>query len=374
MITVTLHRNGQYWQAKWRDGTGKQKGKSLGNVDKVTARAAKVKARRLEDDLNAGRDADRQNMGLQAYCDWFLENRTNISEGTRELYGYTIRYLVAHFGPNRRIGSITRAEAEEWRTAMAKGVLVHANNRKCGAPAESTVCRSCRDAKVIFKKAARTGFILYNPFDELQSSSPAPDKTWAYIDRATLAKILDVCPTVDWRLFLALCRLAGLRKSEALRLRWEDIDFTSHRLTVTNPGNAKDTKHRTRTVPIDPMLYSLLFEAYNDGQAGEWVCSGARSTAMHRVIEKICKLAGIEPYTKPCHTLRKNCETDWSEKYPIQAVTDWLGNSPQVALAHYLRTEDGLFDKAAGVVSDENVHNSVPNRNAASSKALQIKG
>ena len=74
------------------------------------------------------------------------------------------------------------------------------------------------------------------------------------------------------------------------------------------------------------------------------------------------RLAGIEPYTKPCHTLRKNCETDW------------LGNGPQVALAHYLRTEDALFDKAAGVNSNENVHKNVHNPQPESGNSPINKG
>jgi len=352
MITVTLHRNGQYWQAKWRDGTGKQKGKSLGNVDKVTARAAKVKARRLEDDLNAGRAVPGQAMGLEHYCKMFMANRTDLAESTRELYDQTIRYLIGHFGKGRKIDSITRADAKAWRTKLAKGKLVHVNKRKCGAPAEATVCRSCRDAKVMFGEASDDDLILFNPFDRLRSTAPTPDKTWAYIDRATLAKMLDACPTVGWRAFLALCRLAGLRQGEALRLRWEDVDLVNHRLTVQNPNATKDTKNRTRQVPLDVELYSLLFEAYHNGDGGELVCDGVGGD-IHRAVNRICQRAGVKSYSKPCHTLRKNCETDWSEKYPIQAVTEWLGNSVEVAMKHYVRAEDSLFEKAAGITEAE---------------------
>jgi len=142
------------------------------------------------------------------------------------------------------------------------------------------------------------------------------------------------------------------RLGELQGLRWEDVDLVSHRLTVQNPNATQDTKNHTRTVPIDPMLYGLLFEAYHNGDGGELVCDGVGGD-IHRAVKRICQRGGVKPYAKPCHTLRKNCETDWSEKYPIQAVTEWLGNSVEVAMKHYVRAEDSLFEKAAGITEAE---------------------
>jgi hypothetical protein len=44
--------------------------------------------------------------------------------------------------------------------------------------------------------------------------------------------------------------------------------------------------------------------------------------------------------------LRASRETELVEKYPVQVVTAWLGNTPSVAMRHYLMTTDEHFDAA----------------------------
>jgi len=36
------------------------------------------------------------------------------------------------------------------------------------------------------------------------------------------------------------------------------------------------------------------------------------------------------------------------EEYPIHVVAKWLGNTPKIALKHYLAPTDADFQKAAG--------------------------
>ena len=46
--------------------------------------------------------------------------------------------------------------------------------------------------------------------------------------------------------------------------------------------------------------------------------------------------------------MRASCETDLLEKHPLQAVARWMGHSPKVAVANYLRVRDEHFDQATG--------------------------
>ena len=46
---------------------------------------------------------------------------------------------------------------------------------------------------------------------------------------------------------------------------------------------------------------------------------------------RICKRGGLTLWSKPRHTLRRNCETGWSAMLPIIIVPEWLGNSPEAA-------------------------------------------
>jgi hypothetical protein len=46
------------------------------------------------------------------------------------------------------------------------------------------------------------------------------------------------------------------------------------------------------------------------------------------------------------HNLRASRETELVETYPVQVVTSWLGNTPSVAMRHYLMTTDEHFEAA----------------------------
>ena len=59
----------------------------------------------------------------------------------------------------------------------------------------------------------------------------------------------------------------------------------------------------------------------------------------------ICKRAGLERWAKWCHVLRKNCETDWAQKFPQYVVSVWLGHGIEVSARHYLQVPEELYDK-----------------------------
>ncbi len=349
MITVTLHKNGKYWQARWRDPrTGKLRGKGLGATAKVSKRAATVKARDEERKLNRGKVQNGQAPTLQDYIDRFIEARTDLAPGTVKLYRLTGRYLTGHFGETLRIDKIIRPDATDWRTALAKGRLAHINKQNKGTPAESTVCRCCKEAKTMFKAAVDDDLIEFNPFDRLKSSAPPPDKTWEYVDRQTLRRLLDKAPNDSWKLLVALCRLAGLRRGECERLKWSDIDLDRRRIIANNDITHQTTKRKRREIPIDPELHKLLFEVFMDGQGGERVLPDLRGS-LYRGFQLIAGRANVPMYSRPYHTLRKNCETDWMEQHPVMVVCEWLGHSADVAAKHYHRAKDEQFDRASGL-------------------------
>ena len=352
MITVTLNTNGRYWQMRWTDLVGKRRCRGLGLRSNLPKKQAEIERRRLELDLNCGRVAKGEAPTLQQHLDRFFANRTNLADGTRLLYQHTARYLLAYFSPNLRLDRLTAATATDFRAVLAKGELSHVNIiQHRSAPCESTVCRHIREAKSIFQMAVDDEQIPSNPFRKVNGTSPIPDKDWAYVDQATLDTLFEVCPTTGWRLMLALPRLAGLRRGEAWRLQWSDVDLVSRRLTVRNPQTHRSTKKRTRQVPLVPTLYDLLFEAANDDSSDEFVIargSTPRPDQMHKGFGQLCRMAGVEPWARWCHTLRKNCETDWAGQYPIHVVTEWLGNSPVVAMQHYVHATDADFDRLAG--------------------------
>jgi integrase len=362
-LTVNLNSNGPYWLARWRDLAGKPRGKSLGLRAKYSKRQARMLCGNLERDLNAGRLKDGPAPALERYCEAYLDGRQDLAEGTLALYRDTIRALTKHFGSERPIDTITKADARDWRGALARGEL---STRK---PSEATSCRYTREAKALFGQAVDDDLLPGNPFGKLCGAAPAPDKTWAYIDQPTLDRTLEACPSDSWRLLLLLCRLAGLRQGEALALEWSDVDWDRRRLRVRNRVGKETTKSRAREVPIEPDLFDRLFEAFADGGgASIKVIQKVRQENVWRDFRKICDRAGLTPWAKWCHTLRKNCETDWSKIMPMPVVTEWLGNSVQVAMRHYVRAEASDFARISQPESaQKRAQNGVENKDKVSS-------
>lgn len=68
---------------------------------------------------------------------------------------------------------------------------------------------------------------------------------------------------------LGLCRLAGLRRSEATALPWSAVDWDKRRLTVfaTKTRGTSATGGK-RVMPIDPRLYTVLLEAFGAAEPG----------------------------------------------------------------------------------------------------------
>jgi len=201
-------------------------------------------------------------------------------------------------------------------------------------------CATKKQFKI--QRCEKCGIIMFNPFDRLKGTSREPDKNWKYLSIEELDKLLDTCPSWGWKLQIALCRLAGLRRGEAFNLTWPDVDWQNHRLKVI----AEKTS-RQRIVPIEPKLYELLLDAFAIAEEGEkQVCPISRH-GLWRNLQVYRKRAGLEKWKDAFKVMRRNCETDWAQVYPQYVVSTWIGHGIEVSARHYLQVPKELYDKVA---------------------------
>lgn len=143
-------------------------------------------------------------------------------------------------------------------------------------------------------------------------------------------------------MLIALCRLAGLRRGEALGLTWSSIDWQKHRLTVI----AEKTGRR-RVIPIEPKLFELLLDAFDQAkESEEWICPISKH-CLWRNFQTIRRRAGLEKWKDALKVMRRNRETDWAQRYPQYAVSSWIGHGIQVPARHYLQVPEELYEKVA---------------------------
>lgn len=391
---VKLKSNGAYWQAWWGN-KGEIKVKSLGAKSKLSRRQAIVLCRDMGLEL---RKNHRRNPGdvprLSEWITQYKQIRSDVEPATMAMIDQAGRLLMEHFKADPTIDKISRSDASDWRVAFAAGELRGANvypkpdeavadkstkwakyrkrlaEKPIKAPGEGTVCKIVRCVKRMFAEAADEdglGLIDRNPFQRLSSKAPKPAKNWATITVADLEAIRQACPNEGWRMLFTLCRLCGLRRGEALRLRWQDIDWARNRIVVNADIAKTTTKKARRVIPIEPDrcptgLTAILRNALESAEVGAMlVCGGTQVENLDKDAKAIIARAGLAPYAKPFHTLRKNREGELARHYPQHVLKEWMGHDPEVADEHYLRVDEDLY--AVPICA-----NSVPNAQSIGSK------
>jgi integrase len=274
----------------------------------------------------------------------------------------TISKLVSHFGERRDLRQITPDDAQAWRQMLVDQRLSNA-----------AVKTHAGNAKTFFNEAVRRKMIPESPFAALKSGA-TPSTNERYITPEETRKILDACPDARWRLLVGLARYAGLRiPSESYSLRWRDVLLEQHRLDVRSPKTERYRGHERRTVPIDPRLYKLVLDRFDELEPGEDRLLKMRGGRIRLVMNEVVRRSGVVPWTKFFQTLRASCEKEWAMHHPQAAVSQWIGHSLTTSGKHYLNgtLPDELYDKAAGLTSGSAAQNPAQYSAESARKASQ---
>jgi integrase len=361
-------------------GDGKRRSVRLGKVNKKVAEAVKVRIETLNalliaklpmdgdtatwvagvgDDLAAklaavGLIPERRTQALGAFLDGYLIDRAHAGKPATVVHLRTVTNdLARFFGATADLRAVTERGAEEYKA--------HLQARQLAA---ATVARRLKAARMLFGFAKRTRLIDANPFAGVSAPSFIPEGRNYYVSEADARRVIAECdPT--WRVIVALARFGGLRcPSEVLSLKWEGVNFAAGRMTVPSPKTEHLPGKASREVPIFAALRPYLDGAFELASAGEEFVVGGAQGAGYRAaadtpagwvncnlrtrFRKIITRAGLTPWPRLFHNLRASCETDLMQHHPIHVVCAWLGNTPRVALGHYLQTLDRDFQKAIG--------------------------
>jgi integrase len=148
-----------------------------------------------------------------------------------------------------------------------------------------------------------------------------------------------------------------------LTLKLENIDLATGKMTVWPPKTERIPGKEFRVMPIFTALRPFIEAAVREATPGQIYLIGGEqgdayretsngpngwvNTNLRTPFGKIIKRAGLTPWPRLFHTLRASCETDLLERFPISAVTEWLGHSASVALKHYTRVPEHVFERVA---------------------------
>jgi integrase len=350
----------------------------LGQVAKKTAESIRLRVKELNslliaklpldaemanwvatigDDLAAkiaavGLIPERQSQALGKFLDDYMIRRRADAKGSTITHMRTVsKDLKKFFGEGKPLREIGELEAQNFRQHYLERSL-----------ALCTSARRLNTVKQFFEFARQLKFTPGNVFEGLTIAGGNPKERQHYVPLEDVGRLMGVANST-WQTILALSRYAGLRcPSEVLLLELDGVSLTNNRMVVISPKTEHLVGKEQRVVPIFPMLRPFLETAVQSAPPGAaYVVHGEQADGYRRAAQhpdgwansnlrtqllKFIKRAGLKPWPKLFHNMRASCETDLMQNHPIHAVTNWIGNTPAVALRHYLQVTEVDFTKA----------------------------
>ena len=372
MACILKDKNGTR-RIQFYDSDRKRKQIRLGKCPQKLAEAIKVKIEALIIAMAANQPADaetakwasgldtamasklagvglvpkRQNATLGGLLKVF-DDRNDVKPATKVIWERPRQNLIDFFGESKNIREITPAQAEDFHQYLVGLGL-----------ASWTIHKRLQFCRMFFRTAIRRGLVTTNPFAEVAHQKGSTTARQYFVSREEITRLLAAC-NLNWQVILGLSRFGGLRcPSEVLSLRWVDVKWETGRFVVWSPKTAHHKGKDHRIVPLFPELRVILEKAYEVAQKEGYeyvVTGGYRKAAMGpkgwknaNLRTRLCKTikrVGLTPWPRLFHNMRASRETELVAQFPIQVVTAWLGNTPTIAMQHYLQVRDSDYEAA----------------------------
>ena len=266
-------RKGKPWQArlKYKDGNGKWKETAKMLPDATGKREATRQAKELFDKLNAEADL-MPNVGKEKTIDQiykeYLKSQLDTGEIEKSTYSNSLysynKYIKPYLG-DYLFASIDKVVLNGWITQLYQLGL-----------SQNTIHTTYARLKKVYNYFYNNGELLKDPFKGVKMPKKGEAKithlTNEQMDNVLSAVYLDYEPKDPMYVGILLVFYAGLRRGEICGLRWNDIDFYKHTITVrsavgvssreTSGDYTKSPKNKSsnRTFPMLPQLEQALKE------------------------------------------------------------------------------------------------------------------
>lgn len=296
-------------------------------------------------------------MTVEEYAETWIENyrgRTSrgFDERTRRDYGSSLtRHAIPKLG-RLRLVDMDPQDIRGYVSYLESQGLALATVRQHVAVVKAMLATAVEDGKLRSNPA-------YGVRITIESSDP--HETARALTRAQVADFLAACPE-QHRLIFEFLAHTGLRISECLALRWNDVRLSKNPAVTVNWSMRRDGKTRKRpksrygrrTIPLSTGMAWQLTERRHDSAHStdeDYVFVTNVGTAMrsenlrHRVLTPAAKMVGLDWIG--FHTFRHTCASILFEsgKNPKQ-VQRWLGHhSASFTLDTYVHLlDEGLGD------------------------------
>lgn len=170
--------------------------------------------------------------------------RANLAINTVKHYQYTFKSFNAIIG-NPLVNEIDIRMIERYKSQRAAVIE------------KVSVNIQYRCIKAFFNRLVDWDVIKESPCKRVKPFR-LPDVMPAYLSFEDFEKLLRSTKAHPLHNIILLAGMTGLRRSEIVNLKWEDVDFTKRLLIVRNCDTFTTKTGKIRSVPLNSTVYNLL--------------------------------------------------------------------------------------------------------------------
>jgi integrase len=328
--------------------TGKHRPRQLGTYTSQRSANAAARSMKTED-----RSTERGTVSWLVRR--YVANRTDITVKARQQYEWAIPHIENGLGAIQ-LSRLDREDVATWIDNLAAGgKLGRRSIQICRTVLRAALTEAVDEGLIPRSPAARVGL----PRTVAKEVKPKDAVAW---DAADVDRFLEATAEHRWAVAFRLGALFGLRRSEVLALRWDDVDVEAKSLRIdeslvaTNEGaawsNAKNERSR-RVIPLDDDTVRALARRRAE-QAAERLAAGSEwedndliiatrtgrlvlPRSYDRALATIVENTGLPRLTS--HGLRHTAATHMVQGArdvgELRAIADLLGHSPEMLMNTY---------------------------------------
>ncbi len=176
------------------------------------------------------------------------------------------------------------------------------------------------------------------------------------LSKDEVQRMFSVCENLKHKVILSLLYGCGLRVSELINLKWENINRERKVIHVISGKGKKD-----RNVMLPKELIELLLKYWYKYESTTYVLNGQKSlkyskTSVSKVIKSLAQKAGI----KKCvwtHQMRHNCFTHMVESgTDINLIQKLAGHNSVKTTMMYVQISDSLISNIQSPLQNIKIH------------------
>lgn len=297
----------------------------------------------------------------------YIASRKDVKPGTIRTWSQASQKVRTFFG-RRTIKSLTVKDGKDFlrwlRTPKEQGGAGHKGE---------TPSKHLGHVRGFLSEAVNAEIIPANPFRQVKAKRTPRRERRQLIPTDHVLRVIDVAPDAEMRAIIALAYWGGLRTpSEHFVLKWSAIRWDEGMMTILSP-KTEGVGKESRETPLFPELVPYLLdlrEITGDTKPDDYVIRKRRNHSEANVrnqMYRLCDKAGVERWPKIFQNLRSTRQTILERFYPRGTVCAWMGNTEDIAEAHYVQ-EMAEFRRQAADIPTTNAtqgeFNSLPDKNS----------